>query len=85
MSLGVGEACTAANRFLGHELVACDFTSKFAAAMGSLTLGLGLGRGTGPATAVGPIIDGDAHKDIHALYVASGAGLPQRWAGGRSV
>ncbi|MGF4041835.1 NAD-dependent succinate-semialdehyde dehydrogenase [Paenarthrobacter nitroguajacolicus] len=59
----MGEACTAANRFLVHESVAEDFTSKFAAAMGSLTLG----RGTDPGTAVGPIIDGGARKDIHAL------------------
>jgi succinate-semialdehyde dehydrogenase/glutarate-semialdehyde dehydrogenase len=41
----MGEACTAANRFLIHETVAADFTAKFAAAMGNLATG----RGTEPA------------------------------------
>ena len=59
----MGEACTAANRFLVHESVAEEFTAKFAAAMGELTLG----RGTDPGTAVGPVIDAGARKDIHAL------------------
>lgn len=59
----MGEACTAANRFLVHESVASEFTAKLAAAMGALTLG----RGTEPGAAVGPVIDGGARKDIHAL------------------
>ena len=46
----MGEACTAANRFLVHESVAQEFTAKFAAAMGALDTG----RGTEPATQVGP-------------------------------
>ncbi|YCK79971.1 NAD-dependent succinate-semialdehyde dehydrogenase (plasmid) [Arthrobacter sp. D3-18] len=59
----MGEACTAANRFLVHESVAQDFTRKFAAAMGQLTVG----RGTDPATNVGPLIDARARADVHAL------------------
>jgi succinate-semialdehyde dehydrogenase/glutarate-semialdehyde dehydrogenase len=68
----MGEACTAANRFLVQESVAAEFTAKFAAAMGALTTG----RGTDAATTVGPIIDGGARKDVHALVeeaIASGA------------
>ena len=37
----MGEACTAANRFLVQESVAEEFTAKFAAAMGALTTGRG--------------------------------------------
>jgi succinate-semialdehyde dehydrogenase/glutarate-semialdehyde dehydrogenase len=63
----MGEACTAANRFLVHETVASEFTRKFAAAMGALTTG----RGTDPATKVGPLIDGGARDDVHALVTAA--------------
>ncbi|KAA0977529.1 NAD-dependent succinate-semialdehyde dehydrogenase [Paeniglutamicibacter gangotriensis] len=59
----MGEACTAANRFLVHESVAKEFTTKFAAAMGALKTG----RGTEPDSTVGPIIDAGARDDIHAL------------------
>ncbi|MFI8413698.1 NAD-dependent succinate-semialdehyde dehydrogenase [Paeniglutamicibacter gangotriensis] len=59
----MGEACTAANRFLVHESVAKDFITKFAAAMGELKTG----RGTEPDSTVGPIIDAGARDDIHAL------------------
>ncbi|MDJ0459848.1 NAD-dependent succinate-semialdehyde dehydrogenase [Arthrobacter sp. NQ7] len=67
----MGEACTAANRFLVHESVAQEFTRKFAAAMGVLTTG----RGTEPETTVGPLIDAGARDDVHALVTAAvGAG-----------
>jgi succinate-semialdehyde dehydrogenase/glutarate-semialdehyde dehydrogenase len=63
----MGEACTAANRFLVHETVAQEFTRKFAHAMSTLTTG----RGTEPFTQVGPLIDEGARKDIHALVTAA--------------
>jgi succinate-semialdehyde dehydrogenase/glutarate-semialdehyde dehydrogenase len=63
----MGEACTAANRFLVHESVAQDFTARFAAAMGALATG----RGTDPATQVGPLIDAGARNDVHALVTAA--------------
>ncbi|WP_035761398.1 NAD-dependent succinate-semialdehyde dehydrogenase [Paenarthrobacter nicotinovorans] len=59
----MGEACTAANRFLIHESVAQEFTRKFATAMGKLTVG----RGTDPATNVGPLIDARARAEVHGL------------------
>jgi succinate-semialdehyde dehydrogenase/glutarate-semialdehyde dehydrogenase len=63
----MGEACTAANRFLVHESVAQEFSRKFAAAMGALTTG----RGTEPSTKVGPLIDSGARDDVHALVAAA--------------
>ncbi|PNH79523.1 NAD-dependent succinate-semialdehyde dehydrogenase [Arthrobacter sp. AFG20] len=59
----MGEACTAANRFLVHESVAEEFTAKFAEAMKALRPG----RGTEDGVTVGPLIDGGARKDVHAL------------------
>ena len=63
----MGEACTAANRFLVHASVAQEFTRKFAAAMGALTTG----RGTDPASQVGPLIDAGARADVHNLVTAA--------------
>jgi succinate-semialdehyde dehydrogenase/glutarate-semialdehyde dehydrogenase len=68
----MGEACTAANRFLVQESVAEEFTRKFAEAMAALKPG----RGTETDSKVGPLIDGGARKDVHALVteaVQSGA------------
>ncbi|MHA7304996.1 NAD-dependent succinate-semialdehyde dehydrogenase [Arthrobacter sp. TMN-49] len=68
----MGEACTAANRFLVHESVAEEFAAKFAAAMGAMTTG----RGTDPATKLGPLIDAKSRDKVHALVsdaVADGA------------
>jgi succinate-semialdehyde dehydrogenase/glutarate-semialdehyde dehydrogenase len=81
----MGEACTAANRFLVQASVAEEFTRKFADAMSALTLG----RGTEASSKVGPLIDGGARDDVHALVseaVAAGAtvatgGAPQQGAG----
>ena len=44
----IGEACTAANRFIVHESVAAEFSARFAAKMGELTSRAGhRGRGQG--------------------------------------
>jgi succinate-semialdehyde dehydrogenase / glutarate-semialdehyde dehydrogenase len=63
----MGEACTAANRFLVHESVAEEFTAKFSAAMAALSTG----RGTESETNVGPLIDSGAREDVHALVTAA--------------
>ena len=63
----MGEACTAANRFLVHKAVAEEFTQKFAAAMAALTTG----HGTDPQTKVGPLIDGGAREDVHSLVTGA--------------
>jgi len=77
----MGEACTAANRLLVHETVAQEFTRKFAAAMGALTTG----RGTHPETKVGPLIDGGARDDVHALVSAAVAAGAVAVTGGAPV
>ena len=59
----VGEACTAANRFLVHESVAQEFSSKFAAKMASMVIG----RGTEDGITVGPLIDATAQASVAAL------------------
>ena len=59
----IGEACTAANRFLVHESVADEFSSKFAARMAAMTVG----RGTEDGVTVGPLIDATAQASVAAL------------------
>jgi succinate-semialdehyde dehydrogenase/glutarate-semialdehyde dehydrogenase len=75
----MGEACTAANRFLVHEDVADDFAARFAAKMDAQVLG----RGTDDGVTVGPLIDDkqlgkvrelvDDAKDKGAEVVTGGA------------
>ena len=59
----IGEACTAANRFLVQESVAEEFSSKFAARMA----GMSVGRGTEEGITVGPLIDATAQASVAAL------------------
>jgi succinate-semialdehyde dehydrogenase/glutarate-semialdehyde dehydrogenase len=59
----IGEACTAANRFLVHEGVAEEFSTKFAARMASMSVG----RGTEEGITVGPLIDATAQASVAAL------------------
>ncbi len=81
----IGEACTAANRFYVHSDVADEFSRKFAAKMGALTLG----KGTKKGVTVGPLIDDKARQKVTELLddaLARGAtvvtgGRPQKGAG----
>jgi succinate-semialdehyde dehydrogenase/glutarate-semialdehyde dehydrogenase len=59
----MGEACTAANRFLVHESVAVEFAEKLGARMGALTVG----RGQDAGVDVGPLIDDKAVQSIRAM------------------
>ncbi|WP_275778050.1 NAD-dependent succinate-semialdehyde dehydrogenase [Paenarthrobacter sp. Y-19] len=68
----MGEACTAANRFIVQESIADEFTEKFAARMASLTTA----RGTEPGSQIGPMIDAKSRDKIHSLVteaVSAGA------------
>lgn len=68
----MGEACTAANRFIVHDSIADSFADKFAAKIAVLNTA----RGTEPDSTVGPLIDGKARNGVHALVsdaVANGA------------
>ena len=59
----IGQACTAANRFIVHEKVADEFATKLAARMGSLNLG----RGIDAATTMGPVINEKARSNMQRL------------------
>jgi len=77
----VGEACTAANRFLVEASVATAFAEKMAARMGAMKIG----RGTEPDVQVGPLVDEPTRTkvaDLVADAVANGASVV---TGGRSL
>jgi succinate-semialdehyde dehydrogenase/glutarate-semialdehyde dehydrogenase len=59
----MGEACTAANRFLVHESVAEEFADKLGARMGALKVG----RGQDEGIDVGPLIDQNAVDSVSQL------------------
>ncbi len=59
----MGEACTAANRFLVHESVAEEFAQKLGERMGALTVG----RGQDDGVDVGPLINPDAVETVGQL------------------
>ena len=68
----MGEACTAANRFIVHESVAAEFSKKVAEKMAALKVS----RGTEEGANIGPLIDEKSRNSVHALVedaVAKGA------------
>ncbi|MEA5155402.1 NAD-dependent succinate-semialdehyde dehydrogenase [Raineyella sp.] len=70
----MGEACTAANRFLVHESVAKDFTARLASRFAALTVGDGLADGT----QIGPMITEQARTKMQDLVdgaVSQGASV----------
>ncbi|MFP7834105.1 NAD-dependent succinate-semialdehyde dehydrogenase [Marisediminicola sp. LYQ134] len=68
----VGEACTAANRFIVHESVAEEFAERVTAAVSEFVVG----RGTDDGVRIGPLINDEAVAKAGALVddaVARGA------------
>jgi succinate-semialdehyde dehydrogenase/glutarate-semialdehyde dehydrogenase len=59
----MGEACTAANRFLVHASVAEEFGARLADRMSALTVG----RGQEDGVDVGPLIDANAVESVERL------------------
>ncbi len=59
----IGEACTAANRFIVHRSVADEFASKLAERMSAMTIG----RGWDDGVQVGPLVDGKAVEKVTEL------------------
>ncbi|PPL20404.1 MULTISPECIES: NAD-dependent succinate-semialdehyde dehydrogenase [Microterricola] len=59
----IGQACTAANRFIVHESIA----SEFAARVAERVRGLTLGRGTEDGVNIGPLVSEKAVSDTDAL------------------
>ena len=59
----MGEACTAANRFIVHESVVDEFAQKLNDRFSKLTVGRGVADGTN----IGPLIDEKSRQGVHAL------------------
>ncbi|MFL6099972.1 MAG: NAD-dependent succinate-semialdehyde dehydrogenase [Actinomycetales bacterium] len=59
----VGEACTAANRFLVHESVAGEFAERLAGRMSQMKVG----RGTEDGVQVGPLVDEKSRDKVSEL------------------
>ncbi len=59
----MGEACTAANRFIVHESVAEEFSTMLAERFGSLKVSRGVSDGAN----IGPLIDQKSRQAVHAL------------------
>ncbi len=77
----MGEACTAANRFIVHESLAADFASGLAARMGALTVG----RGTQDGVDVGPLVDLPSQRKVGELVQDAVDGGAKVLAGGTTV
>ena len=75
----VGEACTAANRFIVHEAVADEFVERITERVKSMPVG----RGTEDGVRIGPLINAAAVQKADALVQdAVGRGADVRIGGG---
>jgi len=77
----IGQACTAANRFIVHSSVAKEFARRIAERVGDFTIG----RGTEPGVGIGPLINDKAVDKADELVqeaVSRGATLV---AGGHRI
>jgi succinate-semialdehyde dehydrogenase / glutarate-semialdehyde dehydrogenase len=77
----IGEACTAANRFIVHESVAEEFAAKFAERIGALTIGNGLDEDV----TVGPLVEEKARDAVAELVDDAVAAGARAVAGGKKV
>jgi succinate-semialdehyde dehydrogenase / glutarate-semialdehyde dehydrogenase len=59
----IGEACTAANRFIVHESVAQEFASRMSERMSALRVG----RGTDEGVQVGPLVEAKQRDKVREL------------------
>ncbi|NHT16113.1 NAD-dependent succinate-semialdehyde dehydrogenase [Cellulomonas sp. IC4_254] len=59
----IGQACTAANRFLVHRSLSAEFTRRVSARVRELRVG----RGTEEGVTIGPLVDDRAVTTTHAL------------------
>jgi len=77
----IGQACTAANRFIVHESVADEFANRMAQQMSAMPLG----RGVDPETKIGPVINDKARKNLQRLVDATVAEGGAVLTGGKSL
>lgn len=59
----IGQACTAANRFIVHESIAEEFANRMATQMSQMPLG----RGLDAETKIGPVINQKARENLERL------------------
>ncbi len=77
----IGEACTAANRFIVHSSLADEFTTKLAAKLESMKLGPGIES----ETQVGPLINEEALDNVESLVTEAVADGARVVTGGKRV
>jgi len=77
----IGEACTAANRFLVQRPVA----EEFARLLAERLAGMKVGRGTDDGVQVGPLIDNDQRKKVTELVDDATAGGATVLTGGHAL
>ncbi|MFE3059556.1 NAD-dependent succinate-semialdehyde dehydrogenase [Nocardia sp. NPDC059239] len=76
----IGQACTAANRFIVHEAVAAEFAERVTERVKSMRIG----RGTEDGVTIGPLIDDDAVRKAAELVAdATSRGATVRTGGAR--
>jgi succinate-semialdehyde dehydrogenase / glutarate-semialdehyde dehydrogenase len=77
----VGQACTAANRFLVQRDVAAEFTARLTERLAALRVG----RGTEQGVDVGPLIDDAARRKVAELVADAVARGARVTTGGRAL
>ncbi len=77
----IGQACTAANRFIVHEAVADDFAERMRARIAVMKVG----RGTEEGVEIGPLIDDKAVRHSAELVADAVAGGARLLAGGEPL
>ena len=77
----MGEACTAANRFIVHQAVASEFSSRLAAAMSELVVAPGTEKGA----QIGPLINAKSREFVHELVAEAVQGGAEALTGGAPV
>jgi succinate-semialdehyde dehydrogenase/glutarate-semialdehyde dehydrogenase len=77
----MGEACTAANRFIVHASLAGEFSRRLAEKMGALTVG----RGTEAGIDVGPLVDAPSQSKVSELVADAVRAGATVLAGGTTV
>jgi succinate-semialdehyde dehydrogenase/glutarate-semialdehyde dehydrogenase len=77
----MGEACTAANRFLVHESLAEQFSARLGERLGTMTVG----RGTEPDVKVGPLIEQKALDKVESLVADARSAGASVLTGGSQV
>ena len=77
----IGEACTAANRFIVHESLAPEFSRRLAERMGAMIIG----RGVDDGVQVGPLVDNAAVEKVTELVTDAIGHGAQLLIGGQAL